>query len=201
MSTFEQAVASVKRRPAPRTFKIRPEHFADTWGKPPSGPFDVGLRVPSEQAYRNAMGEADKAQADAVEKALKDPTIALAVREGHRDQLIELAVKAYNETLVTFCVARGICHVHDVTAPHPYFELADDEIPLALKSNAIRRIFDEIELLAVDQSPVFAEINDEETLQLAELLVIDDPFENVSPIVAARCKRYLKLVLDLLRNK
>lgn len=201
MSTFDQAMATVKKRPAPRTFKLRPEHFADTWGKPPTGPFDIGLRVPSEQAYRSAVGEAEKAQADAVEKALKDPTIATAVRAGYHEQLVEIATTAYNQKLIDFCVARGICHTLDVNSPHPYFELAEDELPLALKSNAIRRIFDEIELLAVDQSPVFAQINDEEVLDLAELLAIDDPFDIVSPIVATRCRRYLKLVLDLLRNK
>lgn len=147
------------------------------------------------------MGEADKAQADAVEKALKDPTIAAAVKAGIHGQLVEIATIAYNTKLVDFCVARGICHTLDVNSPHPYFELAEDELPLALKSNTIRRIFDEIELLAVDQSPVFAEIGAEELLDLAELIVLDEPFETVSPVVAARCRRYLKLVLDLLRNK
>lgn len=201
MTTFGAATSGSARKPAPKTFKIKPEHFADSWAKPPTGPFDVGLRVPSEQAYRNAEGEAQKAQAEAVSTALKDPAVAAAFKAGDRAQVAELAVKAYNETLVTFCVARGICHVLDVSAPHPYFELADDEIPLALKSNAIRRIFDEIELLAVEQSPVFGEIDEFELVELAELLVIDDPFEIVSPLVAARARRYLKLVLDLLRNK
>ena len=78
--------------------------------------------------------------------------------------------------------------------------MPEDEIPIALKSNAIKRIFDEIELLAVDQSPVFAEATEVELLELAELLATDDPFEDVPSVKRSRCLRYLKLVLDTLRE-
>jgi hypothetical protein len=172
---------------------MQPEFFAESWGRRPTGAFDVGLRVPSEQEYLNASAEAEAAQAEAIAKALKDPECSDARAE-------ELGVRAHNQKLVTFCVARGVCNQHNVMLPHPYFELPDDEIPLALKSKAIERIFDEIERLAIDQSPVFPEATELELLELAELLATDDPFENVPSVKRSRCRRYLKLVLDSLRE-
>ncbi len=202
MSTFEKLAGGDKKRPAARTFKLQPEFFTETWGRRPTGAFDVGLRVPGEQDYRNALAEAETAQSDAIEKALKEPvdrTDAGAV-ERLVKRAEEIGLEAYNYRLITFCVARGVCNPLNVTLPHPYFELADDEIPLALKSNAIKRIFDEIERLAVDQSPVFVEASDEDLLELAELLTSGDAFEGVNSIARARCLRYLKLVLDTLRE-
>jgi hypothetical protein len=192
VSTLEKLVGAAVKRPAPRTFDLLPEYFAETWGNRPTATFKVGLRVPGEQEYLNAVVEAENAQSEAVEKALKDP------KQVARAQA--LGVAAYNKRLVMFCVARGICNQHNVTLPHPYFELPEDEIPVALKSTAIRRIFDEIERLAVDQSPVFAEATEVELFELAEILATDDPFEDVPSVQRARCLRYLKLVLDTLRE-
>lgn len=192
MSTFDKLVSSAAKRPAPRTFKLQPEFFAESWGNRPKSAIEVGLRVPGEQEYRNAIVEAEKAQGEAVTKARKDPSLAARAEA--------LGVSAYNAKLVTFCVARGICNQQNVTLPHPYFELPEDEIPLALKSNAIKRIFDEIERLAVDQSPVFAEATELELFELAEILATDDPFEDVADAQKGRCLRYLKLVLDTLRD-
>lgn len=192
MSTLEKLVSAAVKRPAPRTFDLLPEYFAETWGNRPTAPLKIGLRVPSEQEYRNAAVEAETAQGEAFATAHKDPRLI--------DRADELGVAAYNSKLLTFCVARGICNVQNVTLPHQYFELPEDEIPLALKSNAIRRIFDEIERLAIDQSPVFAEANEVELLELAEILATDDPFEDVSNVQRSRCLRYLKLVLDTLRE-
>jgi hypothetical protein len=192
VSTYEKLVGSAAKRPAARTFKLLPEFFTETWGNRPTAPFEIGLRVPGEQDYRNALKEAESAQLAAVERAERDPhTIAAAD---------EIGTRAYNEKLITFCVARGICNQHNVTLPHPYFELPDDELPIALKSNAIKRIFDEIERLAVDQSPVFAEATADDITELVELLRADDPFDGVTHIERARCLRYLRLVFDTITD-
>ncbi len=192
MSTLEKLVSAATRRPAPRTFDLLPEFFAETWGNRPTSPIKVGLRVPGEQEYQTGIIEAEKAHGEAIEKACKDPHLV--------GRAIEIGVAAYNSKLMTFCVARGLCNQQNVTLPHPYFELPEDEIPIALKSNAIKRIFDEIERLAIDQSPVFAEANEVELLELAEILATDDPFESMPSVQRARCLRYLKLVLDTLRE-
>lgn len=194
MSAFEQLVGGNKKRPAAKTLMLLPEYFSEQWGNRPTAPFSIGIRVPSEQDYRNALVEAEKAQADARDKALRDPHLPTRLNaEG-------ISVQAYNIRLLTFCVARGVCNAMSVTDPHPYFELADDEIPLALKSNAIRRIFDEIELLAVEQSPVFPEADEMELFQLAEILATDSPFEELDATKRGRCLRYAKLILDTLRE-
>lgn len=192
MSTFEQFVGAATKRPAPRTFKLRPEHFAESWGRRPAAAFDIGLRVPGEQDYRNANAEAEKAQDEAVEHAARNNL--------SQDRQREAGIKAFNTRLIDFCVARGVCNQHNVVAPHPYFELADDEIPLALTSKAIGRIFDEIERLAVDQSPIFLEATSDELLRLATWLSTDDPFSEMDPTKRGRCLRYLKLVLDTLNE-
>jgi len=192
VSTLDQLVAAAKKRPAPRTFDILPEYFTESWSNRPAAKFKIGLRVPGEQDYRNAAAEAEAAQYEARENALKNDRL--------RARAEEIGIEAYNSKLVLFCVARGVCNPLNVSAPHPYFELADDEIPLALKSNAIKRIFDEIERLAVDQSPIFTEASPQDLRDLSELLATDDPFEGVNRIERARCLRYLRLVLDTLND-
>jgi hypothetical protein len=192
VSTLDKLVSAAAKRPAARTFKLLPEFFAESWSNRPKAAFEVGLRVPGEQEYRNAVIEAEKAQGEAFAKACQDPNLVARAEE--------LGISAYNAKLVTFCVARGMCNQHNVTLPHPYFELPEDEIPLALKSRAIQQIFDAIERLAIDQSQVMAEATEIEVLELAELLALDDSLEGLDPAKRSRCLRYLKLVLDTLRE-
>lgn len=175
---FAQQAAATKRK-APRVFTLRPEHFADTWqGQRPAAAIDLGLRVPSEQDIFNAQLEANR------------------LSEGHPDQELVRTSK-----LLAFVVSRGICSPHDVSEPHPYFELPEDQVPVRLRSDTIKRIFDEIERLIVEQSPVFGEADDTETKELGELLLTDDPFAGMPAASASRVRRYLLFALEILRNE
>jgi hypothetical protein len=178
VASFAQQTAAGKRK-APAKFTLLPEHFADSWGgqKPVAG-VELGLRIPAEQELYNAQIEADR------------------VAEAYGDS----ATLVRNAKLLAFLVARGICSPHDVTEPHPYFELPEDQVGAALKSTTIERIYDEIEKLIVTQSPVFAEASKAECYQLADLLLVDDPFDGVDPVKAAAARRYLMFALDILQG-
>lgn len=179
MSTYSQQVRSSKR-PAPITFRLMPDHFADSWGgqRPVVG-IELGLRVPSERDIHAANLEAEKA--------------ALAAAEGTEDMVRE-ATRLY------LVIARAICSPHDVAAAHPYFELPEDEVQLALKSSTIKRIYDDVERLIVEKSPVYREASPDEVVALVELLRSEDAFEGVSDLAAAKARRYLLFALDLLNN-
>lgn len=178
MGNFAQQTAAGKRK-APAKFTLLPEHFADTWGgqKPAAG-IELGLRIPAEQDLYNAQIEADR------------------LAEGHG----ESATLVRNTKLLAFIVARGICSPHDVTEPHPYFELPEDQVGPALKSTTIQRIYDEIEKLIVAQSPVFGEATKAECNELADLLLVDDPWVDIDPVKAATARRYLLFALEILQG-
>lgn len=179
MSTYGDRIAAGKRR-APRTFDLKPEHYSETWGgKKPVSSVELGLRVPAEKDIQNAQLEAGRAAEG------REPAEAELVR---------------TSKLLAFVVSRGICSPHDVSEPHPFFEMPEDEVPAALKSTTIQRIYDEIERLVVEQSPIFGEASDEECLELSDRL-LDTPTDHLSPIKAGQARRYLLFALELLRNE
>lgn len=177
MANFSQQTAA--KRKAPRTFTLLPEHFADTFGNKPKGAIELGLRVPSENEIFNAQVEANRA----------------AGTDGDANAELVRGSK-----LLSFVVARGICSPHDVTEPHPFFELPEDQVALQLKSSTIKRIYDEIERLVVEQSPVFAEATRDECRDLIDLLEVDDPFADIEPVKAAAARRYLLFALEILQG-
>lgn len=168
------------KRSAPRKFTLKPEHFSETWGgKKPVAGIELGLRLPAEQDIFNAQIEANRSSEG------REPLEAELVRRSK---------------MLAFVVARGICSPHDVTEAHSYFELPEDEVPAALKGTTIQRIYDEIEALAVEQSPVFSEATDDELRELGDRLLDDSPTDHLDPIKAGQARRYLLFALELLRN-
>jgi len=180
VSAFSQQVAGpTVKRPAPKKFTLQPDHFAENWDRRPTQPVEIGLRVPAESAIQTATIEAEK--------------LAVEAPEGER-------VQVYNGHLVAFVVARGMCSVHDVTQPHPVFELAEDIIPVAFKPGTVKRLFDEVERLMVDQSPAFPEATLEDLRELGDYMGMDDPFSGLTPHQRGLCARYARLILDQIRD-
>jgi hypothetical protein len=169
------------KRKAPRTFALKPEHYAETWGgKKPVASVELGLRIPSEQDVFNAQVEAERAA------------------EGREPLEAELFKR---RKLLALVVARCICSPHDVSEPHPFFELPEDEVPLALKSTTIQRIYDEVERLVVEQSPIFGEATDAECLELSDLLAVPMATDHLDPVKAGHARRFILFALELLRNE
>jgi hypothetical protein len=175
---FGEGVASAKTRPAPRTITLDPNDFADEYGGRPVAPVVFGLRVPSEADVQAARNEATKTCVQFEDK--------------------ETSTATFNDTLMAVLVARGICSVHDVTKPHPFLELADDMVPLALKSRTITRIYDSLERLHVEQSPLYPEADADDLVALRSLLD-GGALEKIDRSKQGNVRRYLRYCLDMMR--
>lgn len=192
MSEFEKLVQEIQAKnasrgsktlcPPAKTFDLLPDHFAAGYEGRPVAKIKLGLRVPSEIESRTIEAESARVAAD-------------------HDGDMAAKIEAYNLSVFTLFVARGICSPHDVTAPHPLFELPEDMLPLALTPAAIRHLFDQIELLQVQQSPVFAEATPEEVLELSDLLAEPAAFDALPRAERLRVLRYLRFALDSLRGE
>jgi hypothetical protein len=167
VSAFARTIGT-DTRPAPRTVTLAPEDFAESWRARPTTAIVLGIRVPSERDFRAADFEAAK---------LDTP-------------------EAYNQKAMDIIVSRGICDPNDILAEHSVFPVAEETLPAALKPRAIKRVFDEIERLGVDQSPIYEEASPSDMADLWSFLSMDEPFTGMSDVDAARCRRYLKFALE-----
>jgi hypothetical protein len=189
MSALERAIqglpktkATNGKMPAAKTFRIEPQHFADTWENKPIDGIELGIGVPSEADVQGARIEAIKVARNA------------SVDED------EDRIQIFNDTLMCCAVASAICDPNNVSAPHPFFDMAEDLVPLALKPKTIQYIFDLVEALHVEQSPVFAEISPEEETRLSDILTQDAPYAGIERIAAMKARRYLRMALDILEE-
>jgi hypothetical protein len=191
MSAYEEAIKSVLPKasktsdkcPAAAKFTLLPQHFADTWEGKPVAPVEIGLRVPPE-------GEMIGARVEAVRVA-RDTRGDLT--DADRDQI-------FNDALTSIIVARGICDPNDVRASHPFLQMAEDVVPMALKTRTIRHLFEQLDKLHIEQSPLFLEIDREGLSRLTEYLSIEDPFNGLSDFNRERAARFLQLALELIEE-
>jgi hypothetical protein len=156
--------------PAPRTVRLAQAEFSPTWEKYPASDVIVGIRVYSEADARTAEQEAAKQD----------------------------TADAAHQVLFSIVVARSICDPNSVSSTHPLFPFAEDTILSALTPRAIKRLFDEIEKLHVDQSPAFAEATDDDLVELAGAFIQPDALAKLNGAQAGRARRYARLLLDLI---
>jgi hypothetical protein len=169
------------KREAARTFELTPEHFAEDYDGRPVAPIVVGLRVPSES------------EAMTIEAAARNEA---AQADDEHDYL-----SRYNRSVQTYWVARALCDPHDVTSPHPFFDMPEDLVPVAFKPQTIERLMAEIGRLGVEQSPLHPEADTEELAELADLLATEEPFADVDFRLECLARRYLKFALEILRSE
>lgn len=184
MSTLAGALGAYsedKPTPAPKTATIEPGDFASDWRNRPTQAFDVGLRLPSEDDVQIARTGADQALA------------ALALNDN------ENAIDAWNDLLMARAVARCICNPLNVREDSPVFPLPEDTISQALTSRAIRRLFDEVERLTVEQSPLAPEATDEELVTLADAILSGEPL-GLATADERSFRRFAHYCLDFLPN-
>ena len=194
-SALERAIQSISQKnnqesvkiPAAKTFLIEPQHFAATWTNKPIEGILLGIRVPSEKEVQGARVEAIKAARNA--QVEDDDPDADMIR-----------IQTFNDTLLCLAVASAICDPKDVSAPHPFFDMPDDLVPLALTPKTIQHIWDLCESLHVEQSPIFPEITEEEEVLLIAKLTEDDPYKGIDPVQAKKARRFLKFALDILEE-
>lgn len=194
MSALQKAIDALPKPqnstgkiPAAVTFRIEPQHFADSWHNKPVDGILLGIRVPSESEVQGARTEAIKAARNALVE--DDDQDADSVR-----------IQSFNDTLLALAVSSAICDPNDVASAHPFFELADEMVPMALKPKTIQHIWDLTEQLHVKQSPVFAEITPEEEVRLIDMLSQDAPYAGVERVSAMKARRFLRFALDILEE-
>lgn len=184
MSTLAAALDSVsdgRPAPAPKTTRLEPGDFASDWHNRPAIAFEIGLRIPSEDDVQIARTGADQELA------------ALDLSDN------ENAIDAWNDLLMARAVARCLCNPLNVREASPILPLAEDTISQALTSRAIRRLFDEIERLTVEQSPLAPEATDEELVTLADAILSGEPLSLASADERA-FRRFAHYCLDFLPN-
>jgi hypothetical protein len=169
-----------RQKQATKTIELFPSDFADEWEEKPETKITIGLRLVPET-------EMHKARANASQKAVKSST----------DR--EIQVDIYNDLLMAWAVAEGTCQAADTT--QPWMRGAVDVIPRALTSRAIRRVYDELEKLHIESSPLHHEASNDELLKLAARLSLRSPFEHFKPIAEARMRRVCSYLLDEITDR
>lgn len=157
MASFSAARRSAEATPkAPRIVVVPVSAFADTWTKKPAAPVEMGLRLV-------AARDIDTARAEAAREAIDwyDDGEGGCIDEVARDE-------AYNEALMRHALARALCQPHNTQ--QPFFQVASETIRLALTSEGLRLLWDELVRLhrgtGVNQPPIEAD----EVAELAAIL-------------------------------
>jgi hypothetical protein len=177
MSAFSKASESVPIAPR-KVIVLRQEHWASTFSDRPENPIQVGLRLLSIDDQDAIRHIANQASIEAI-TAGGDPKAAA------------------QSAMLIATIARAICHQRDARRAHERFECADDLLPIALTKEALTWIFDELEKLVIESSPIFGESTDDEIVVLCDMLQNGAMarLTEADPTRAARVRRYLDFVL------
>jgi hypothetical protein len=126
----------------PRVVRLPPSGFADRPDKPEE-PIEIGIR-------RVAEADTMQARAVAVQKAAR-------MHGGEVLDQNDIWLETYNQALMHWLIAMAACQPGDVNAP--MWEMAEDMVPRILSTGGTLRLFEEIESLMIDDSPLSPEID------------------------------------------
>jgi hypothetical protein len=132
----------------------------------------------------------------------KDAIIRGAIDQMTNDTTSEVIANPqdrFEDIRVRLFVARCICDPNDVGSAHPLFLAPDLQVQRFLTEEAIKRVFDECEKLAVESSPISPEITNDE-LELLATSLNGDTLGSLEPHREARARRWLWFVLDEIKN-
>lgn len=170
MSVFSR----VLERVPPRIIEIPVNAWADDWADKPNEPLKAGLRLLSES-------DIHVARANAAEKATA----------AHKDSAGR--IEAFNDLLMAWAVACALTDPNDTL--RPYFESPHENVLLAFTSRGIRRIWEDLEVLHLEMSPLLDEAEDADVTALADMLAAGRVAELDEP-KQARIRRLLTHLLD-----
>lgn len=98
-------------------------------------------------------------------------------------------------------VAVGLCDPNDCRRAHPSFPAPHDQIPIQLKPQTIRYLFDRIEQLHLETSPTIPLASDEELFLLGDALQLGDQLtalEQGNVVAANRVRRLASVLIEAL---
>lgn len=108
-------------------------------------------------------------------------------------------IECFNDTLVRWVVARGTCSPDDVTKPCSLWPaLADDIVMEALTPRGARFLFDEIDLMSRELSPVRDEADDDDVEMVQDCL--GPALEVMSPATRQACLRMLIPIIEAIES-
>lgn len=173
---------SKDRRPPPKTVSLEPDAFASAFAERPKTTVAIGLRKLSDHAETWSRAAAEKT----------------ANSKGHGDQ--DNWNDCFNDALMAQFVARSVCDPNDARAPCSHLPMAEDHISFELTPAGIKYLWDEIEKLRVETSPLHPEATDGDVRELMDRLAADDAMAELDPIREGRLRRFLMYCLDELRG-
>lgn len=180
MATFRETPARVRPKPAD-VVMVLPEHFADAWPSKSAEPVRVGLRLVSEKDLQTARAQASKTAWDHFPDEDLD-----------EDERID----CYNAALMTWVVACATCHPDD--ASKPWIDMAHDNLQLALTSGGLRSLWERVEALTVECSPLAPEATDDELTALFAAVQSGAAWTSADVPAVRRARRLLKRTMTLL---
>lgn len=135
---------------APRVVVLSPSAFAPKWARKPKTDVAIGIRPIAQEDVMASV-------AAAAEETAQVSGIGADEARQH-----------YEEALMAHVVAAACCDVND--AGKHYWECGADEAREALTPGAVRRLFDELELVTIETGVARPEATEPEREQLARLL-------------------------------
>lgn len=152
MPAFSSFVTSEPEAP-PRVFELPPSAFVAVGHEKPTRPMLVGLR-------RIAEGDLETARSTAAARAMRlHPSL---------DTADDIFIEAYNQALMMWAIGASLCQPEN--ADEPLWPSQYDIVWKALSPSGAERVYDEIELLKITDSPTAPEASAEQLGQLAGLL-------------------------------
>ena len=158
--------------PAPSTFTVRREHWASSFKERPVEPVKLGIRLLSDS----------------------DLTYAQSIAR----EMTERYKMPETRALVTAAVSIAICNPANASLAHDAFQSSDEDVIAKLRPETIQAIYDALELLMLETSPLFPEATDEEIVALVETLEEDgiEAIDSLPDAKRARIRRLLRFCLD-----
>ncbi len=149
--------AKERNKTPSRTLVLPLSCFADDWAGKPDSPICVGLRLLSEDDRRKAR------------KTAEDQATEFHPLGG--DGWIE----CFNDAVKRQVAALAMCDPNDVTQPSETFRYAEEQVLAAFTIRGTQFVFDAVEQLEIDSSPL-ERLADREALdRLAKVLGLVDP--------------------------
>lgn len=185
MSSFEDVADGLDEgtTPPPRVITLPLAAWKSTYSGRPECDIQMGIRLPGQDDAETVETEALRA-------------LQSASRDGD-----SAAIRAYNESKLLNLVALCICDPFDVSKAHDLFETPNAILEIALTPQGIRRIFDEIERLQIETSPIFREATNEDVQSFAVMLH-EGALQSLGDAVnQARIRRYIAYCLELMTNE
>lgn len=154
--------------------------FSDTWGEKPAEPIKIGLRTVAERDIQDARREAAR----------------IAWKSHPEQDDIEAREDAYNSALVLRALASSACQPEDASLP--FWDAQESMLEVALTSEGLLHLWHELELLHAAETPLAREATDDEVARLAASLLDGSVMSGLNRADAARLRRHLGCILDLL---